>query len=77
MTVSGKLEFKDVEFRYPNRMDVQVLDGLSLQIEPGQQIAFVGASGCGKSTSVSLIERFYNVTGGCLVSKNQLVCHNR
>lgn len=46
----------------------QVLDGLDLRVEPGQTVALVGPSGCGKSTVVSLLERFYEPTGGDLVS---------
>jgi ATP-binding cassette, subfamily B (MDR/TAP), member 1 len=52
------LEFKDVHFTYPTR-DEPVLSGLNLRIEAGQYAALVGASGCGKSTIINLIERFY------------------
>ena len=55
-------------FQYPTRPDVQVLQGLNVSVRPGQTLALVGASGCGKSTSVSLIERFYDVCGGRVVS---------
>lgn len=56
----GRIEFKDVFFRYPTRPQVPVLRGVSLKVEPGQYVAFVGASGCGKSTTIGLIERFYD-----------------
>ena len=45
-----------------------VLHGLTVRIQPGQTLALVGSSGCGKSTSVSLIERFYDVASGSIVS---------
>ena len=47
-------------FAYPSRPDVQVLKGLSLQVNPGQKFALVGSSGGGKSTIVSVIQRFYD-----------------
>jgi len=53
-----------VEFFYPTRKTAQVLQGLSLEVKKGQTLALVGSSGCGKSTSVSLLERFYNATAG-------------
>lgn len=63
--MQGKVEFGDVHFSYPNR-NIPVLQGLNLTVEPGQFIALVGASGCGKSTAISLIERFYNPTSGTI-----------
>ncbi|EMT73430.1 Leptomycin B resistance protein pmd1 [Fusarium odoratissimum] len=57
-------DLKDLEFSYPLAPNNRVLKGLSLKIEPGQFVAFVGASGCGKSTMVSLLERFYDPTNG-------------
>ncbi|KAM8873143.1 bile salt export pump isoform 3-T3 [Synchiropus picturatus] len=56
----GKLEFIDCKFTYPTRPDIQVLNGLNVSVKPGQTLAFVGSSGCGKSTSVQLLERFYD-----------------
>ena len=57
----GKIEFKNVKFIYPNdKSEKLVLDGLNLVIESGKKIAIVGESGCGKSTIVNLIERFYD-----------------
>ena len=53
-----------MKFRYETRPNIPVLEGLSLQLEPGQSLALVGPSGCGKSTIVSLIMRFYDPTGG-------------
>ncbi|KAF8792180.1 ATP-dependent translocase ABCB1 like protein [Argiope bruennichi] len=58
--VNGKIDFIDVKFRYPCRRNVQVLQGITLTINPGQTVALVGASGCGKSTLIALLERFYD-----------------
>jgi ATP-binding cassette, subfamily B (MDR/TAP), member 1 len=60
----GQVEFRDVHFSYPTRAEQSVLQGLSLKVEPGQFVALVGASGCGKSTVIGLIERFYDPTSG-------------
>lgn len=60
----GRIEFRDVHFSYPTRPEQPVLQGLSLMVELGQFIALVGASGCGKSTAIGLIERFYDPTSG-------------
>ena len=63
------IEFNDVHFNYPSRPDIPVLTGLSISVKPGQMLALVGSSGCGKSTTVQLIERFYNVHSGQIVSR--------
>ncbi|XP_019364084.1 PREDICTED: ATP-binding cassette sub-family B member 5 [Gavialis gangeticus] len=63
-TFSGRLEFREVSFIYPTRPDVPILQDLSLTIERGQTVAFVGSSGCGKSTSVQLLQRFYDPLKG-------------
>jgi len=60
----GHIEFQDVRFNYPSRPDVEVLKGISFKCLPGQTIALVGASGSGKSTTVQLLERFYNKKSG-------------
>uniref|UniRef100_A0A8C1LUQ8 ATP-binding cassette, sub-family B (MDR/TAP), member 11b n=1 Tax=Cyprinus carpio TaxID=7962 RepID=A0A8C1LUQ8_CYPCA len=59
-----QLAFIDCKFTYPSRPDIQVLNGLSVSVRPGQTLAFVGSSGCGKSTSVQLLERFYDPNNG-------------
>jgi len=63
-TVDSVIEFTDVTFNYPTRPDVPVLRGVSFQIHPGQCVALVGASGSGKSTILSLLERFYDADSG-------------
>uniref|UniRef100_A0A8D0GR64 ATP-binding cassette sub-family B member 5 n=1 Tax=Sphenodon punctatus TaxID=8508 RepID=A0A8D0GR64_SPHPU len=63
-TFGGSLEFRKVAFIYPSRPDVPILQGLSLKIERGQTVALVGSSGCGKSTSVQLLQRFYDPIEG-------------
>lgn len=61
--VTGKIEFRNVSFKYETRNDY-ALDGLSFTIRPGETVAFVGESGCGKSTTLQLLQRFYDVTDG-------------
>lgn len=56
----GNIEFQDVHFTYPTR-DTPVLDGLSLEVRPGETVALIGQSGSGKSTAIQLLERFYEV----------------
>ena len=71
--VEGHIEFRDVHFRYPTRPDVPVLRGLNLTVKPGQYVALVGASGCGKSTTVALLERFYDpLAGGVFVDGQEI-----
>ena len=63
--VKGKIEFKDIEFIYPSDVNQRkILNGLNLVFEPGQKVALVGESGCGKSTTVNLIERLYEPHAG-------------
>ncbi|KAG2221529.1 hypothetical protein INT45_004523 [Circinella minor] len=62
--LSGQIEFKGVHFCYPTRPDTQVLENFSIQIKPGQTIALVGSSGSGKSTTVQLLQRFYDALEG-------------
>lgn len=60
--VKGKIEFNDVWFSYNE--DEDVLKNINFKINPGEKVAFVGATGAGKSTIINLIERFYDVNKG-------------
>ena len=60
----GHVELKDVSFRYlPDR---PLIEGLNLDVKPGQRIAIVGPTGCGKTTLINLLMRFYDVNGGSI-----------
>lgn len=62
----GRLVFKDVHFRYADAPDDQpdLLNGVNLVLEPGESVALIGVTGCGKSTLTALTTRLYEVTGG-------------
>jgi ABC-type multidrug transport system fused ATPase/permease subunit len=60
----GNIEFANVSFNYPARPDIKVLKDVSYRIPAGSTVALVGSSGCGKSTSLQLIQRFYDPTVG-------------
>lgn len=62
--VVGNVSLEDVEFEYPTRPDVPVLRKLSVAVGHGKTLALVGASGCGKSTVIGLLERFYDPRSG-------------
>lgn len=68
-TTTGNLGINKVEFSYPNRPHQRVLRGLELKVEAGKTVALVGASGCGKSTILQLMQRFYDPDVGTIVSK--------
>ncbi|XP_076438755.1 ATP-dependent translocase ABCB1-like [Babylonia areolata] len=74
----SEVVFKDVEFHYPSRPDAKILQKLNITVQQGQTVALVGSSGCGKSTTVQLIERFYDAEegsvtlGGCSVKELNL-----
>lgn len=58
------IEFRNIDFSYPTRKAVQILDKFNLRIKRGQTVALVGSSGCGKSTCIQLIQRFYDPDDG-------------
>ncbi len=61
--MQGQVEFKNVSFRYPDAEDY-VLKNISFQVNQGEVVAFIGSTGCGKSTLMNLIPRFYDATEG-------------
>ncbi|GAC94191.1 multidrug resistance protein [Pseudozyma hubeiensis SY62] len=63
-SVEGHVKLEGVHFRYPTRPGVRVLRGLDIEVKPGTYVALVGASGCGKSTTIQLIQRFYDTLSG-------------
>ncbi|KAG8443194.1 hypothetical protein GDO86_011850 [Hymenochirus boettgeri] len=69
--VKGDIEFKNVRFTYPSRPEIQVLKGLNLVVPSGKTVALVGSSGCGKSTTVQLIQRFYDPNEGMVTIDGQ------
>ncbi|CBX90735.1 hypothetical protein IAQ61_002218 [Plenodomus lingam] len=62
--LEGEVDFRGVHFAYPTRPERRILNGLDLSIDKGKYIALVGGSGCGKSTVVALVERFYSPLAG-------------
>ncbi|KAG5468180.1 hypothetical protein LSCM1_02156 [Leishmania martiniquensis] len=63
----GSIEFRNVRFAYPTRPDMVLFQNLNLTIKCGQKVAFSGASGCGKSSMIGLIQRFYDPIGGAVL----------
>ena len=69
--ILGKIEFKNVKFIYPSEPNKRViLEGMNLLFEPGKKVALVGESGCGKSTTVNLIKRLYEICEGEILIDN-------
>lgn len=62
--VMGKVEFKNVSFAYPGTNGARVIEDFNLVIYPGETIGILGATGCGKTSLINLIPRFYDVTEG-------------
>ncbi|KAI0261288.1 P-loop containing nucleoside triphosphate hydrolase protein [Gloeopeniophorella convolvens] len=69
--VRGHVRLEGIHFRYPTRPGVRVLRELSLEVKPGSYVALVGASGCGKSTVIQLVERFYDPQAGTVYLDNK------
>ena len=65
--VRGDVEFKSVDFAYPTRPNIFVLKQFNMKVDAGRSLALVGKSGCGKSSVISLIERFYDPISGCIL----------
>lgn len=64
--VKGEIAFENVSFRYPSRPDVSALEEVSLTVQPGETVAFVGPSGAGKTTIIQLLQRFYDPNQGAV-----------
>lgn len=62
--MDGNIEYSNIFFSYPTRQSVPILKGLDLNVLKGKTVALVGSSGCGKSTIIQLIERFYDPVSG-------------
>lgn len=70
-TCEGNISFENVFFNYPSRPDVKVLQGINLSINKGEIVALVGASGCGKSSCLQLLQRFYDPDQGSVLLDNR------
>ncbi|KAH0550179.1 multidrug resistance protein homolog 49-like isoform X1 [Cotesia glomerata] len=69
----GLIQFSKVEFHYPTRTEQQILRGLNLIVKPGQMVALVGQSGCGKSTCIQLLQRLYDpLTGSVTIDRRDI-----
>ncbi len=64
--IEGNIAFEAVHFNYPTRKDVDVLKGISFEVEAGEKVALVGTSGAGKSTIVQLLLKFYDIDSGAI-----------
>ncbi|HNV27912.1 MAG TPA: ATP-binding cassette domain-containing protein, partial [Cyclobacteriaceae bacterium] len=64
--LKGNIEFDQVSFTYPSRLDIEVLKKISFNVKPGEKVALVGPSGSGKSTIINLLMRFYPVKSGSI-----------
>ena len=61
---AGAIEFRNVSFAYPESAGENILEDISFKVNPGETFAIIGETGCGKSSLVNLIPRFYDVTSG-------------
>ncbi len=78
--IKSSIQFSDVCFSYPSRLETPAIDRINLTIRPGEKIAFVGESGAGKSTIFQLLMRFYDMTSGMIaidnIPINQMTLHD-
>ena len=73
--MDGDINFRNARFQYPTRPEVNVLRELNLALTHGQKVAIVGPSGCGKSTCIQLLQRFYDLKAGDVVSYLNQIYH--
>ena len=69
--MTGDIEFQSVNFAYPSRPDILILNDFTLKIPANTTTALVGSSGAGKSTVVSLLQRFYDIQSGAITIDGQ------
>ena len=70
---NGNITLKDIKFTYPTKKEIQVIKGVTIVVEKNKTIALVGSSGCGKSTIIQLVERFYDPDQGSVSYGNQSI----
>jgi len=67
----GCLRLDDIKFTYPSKKEITIINNASIEVAKNKTVALVGSSGCGKSTIIQLIERFYDPLGGSVKYGNQ------
>ena len=75
VSVDDNITVRNVSFSYPTRKEVPVLVDLNFELRKGQTVAFVGASGCGKSTVLQLLQRFYDPDNGYIELDGKNIKH--
>ena len=68
--IKGGITFENIRFSYPQAPEVEILKGFNLKIQPGQSVAIVGETGAGKSTIISMLQQFYEPSGGRILFDN-------
>ena len=76
MNIEGDIVFKNIDFSYPTKKDVKILENFNLKIDKGACIGIVGVSGSGKSTIINLIQRLYNCGNNVHINKNDIINTN-